>query len=82
MQEKRLTNEGKHHFLLLYKQARDKKGIEESMHVYINRARLTAWEWAYFQEKYHKATPTPFFEEPLNFIPHDRIYGTSISYTF
>jgi len=51
VQEKRLKNEGKTHLLLLYKQAHDKKGIEESMHVYINRARLTAWEVGIFSRE-------------------------------
>ena len=41
MQEKGITNEDKNH---LYKQTHDKKGIEKSMHVYINRARLATWE--------------------------------------
>ena len=51
MQEKRLKNKGKNHLLLLYKQAHDKKGIEETMHVYINRARLATWEVGVFSRE-------------------------------
>ena len=40
MQEEGLTNEGRHHLLLLYKEIDDKK---HSRH-YMNRARLTACE--------------------------------------
>ena len=32
---------GGHHLLLLHKQTHDKRNIEESLHAYINRARLT-----------------------------------------
>ena len=43
MQEEGLPNEGTQ-FLLLHKQAHDQSGFAESLHVYINRARLTACE--------------------------------------
>ena len=39
---KRLTNEGKYHFLVLY-MTRD-PGIEESVHAYFRKARLVACE--------------------------------------
>ena len=42
----------------------DKRGIAESLHVYINRANVTTL----------KNTPTPLFEEPLKFITHGRIF--------
>ena len=44
MQEEGLTNEGRHHLLLLSKQAHDKRGIAESLHAQITRPRLTACE--------------------------------------
>ena len=44
LQEEGLTNEVRHHLLLLHKQAYDKKGIAESLHVYITRVRLTKCE--------------------------------------
>ena len=69
MQEEGLASDGRHHMLLLHKQEHDKRGIAESLHVYINKARLTRvrWvyyvyinkarlthvRWAYFREKYH-----------------------------
>ena len=40
-QEEGLTNEGRHHLLLLYKQVHDKKGIAELIQAYITRVRLT-----------------------------------------
>ena len=44
MQGEGPTNEGRHYFLLLHNQAHDKRGIAESLHAYITRARLTACE--------------------------------------
>ena len=41
VQEEGLTIEGRHNLLLLYKQVHEKRGIAESQHAYINRARLT-----------------------------------------
>ena len=35
-----LANEGRHHLLLVHTQVHDKRGITESLHVYIYRARL------------------------------------------
>ena len=55
LQEEGLTNDGRHHLLLLYKQVHDKRGISESLHefseslqAYITRARLTACEVGIF----------------------------------
>ena len=48
MQEEGLTNEGRHHLLLLHKQAHDKRGIEESLHAQIARARQTVCEVGVF----------------------------------
>ena len=42
MQGEGLTNEGRHHLLLLCKQAHDKRGIAESLHC--------QWAWACFRE--------------------------------
>ena len=39
MQEEGLT---RHHLLLLHKQVQNKSDIEESLHAYINRARISA----------------------------------------
>ena len=39
---KRTTNENRQHLLLLHKQAQHKRGIPESLHANIYRARLTA----------------------------------------
>ena len=69
--------------LLLHKQAHHKRGTAESLHVYTNRARLTASEVGYFERNITilENTPTPLFEEPLKFIVHVRIsrdYGTII----
>ena len=36
-----LTNEGRHNLALLHKQAHDKRGVAESMHVYITRDRFS-----------------------------------------
>ena len=41
MQEEGLINEGRHHLLLLHNQVHDKRGIAESLHMYITMARLT-----------------------------------------
>ena len=41
VQEEGLTDEGRHHLLSLHKQAHDKRGIAESLHAQITRARLT-----------------------------------------
>ena len=51
VQEEGLTNEGRHHLLLLHKQVHDKRSIAESLHVYINRVRLTVCEvgWHIFE---------------------------------
>ena len=43
-----LTNEGRHHSLLLHKQAHDRRGIAELLHEYITRSRLTACEVGIF----------------------------------
>ena len=53
MQEEGLTNEDRHHLLLLRKQAsaHDKRGIEESLHVQITRARLTVCEVGIFSRE-------------------------------
>ena len=51
MQEEGLTNEGRHHWLLLHKQVHDKRGIAESLHAYINMAGLTAPEVGIFSEE-------------------------------
>ena len=71
MQEEGLTNEGRHHLLLLRKQAHDKGGIAESQHTYITIARLTACEVGVF---YHNSRRyAHLFEEPLKFIAHGHI---------
>ena len=47
VQEEGLTNEGRHHLLLLHKQVHDKsrkKNVAKSLHKYLNRVRLTACE--------------------------------------
>ena len=56
VQEEGLENEGKHHLLLLHKQAHDKRGIAESLHVVI-----------YNSQKY---SPPPLIVEPLKLIAH------------
>ena len=43
--EEGLANEGRHHLLLLHKQALDKRGIAEPLHEYINRDRLYSCVW-------------------------------------
>ena len=48
VQEEGLTNEGGHN---LHKQARDKRGIAESLHPYINSTRLIACEVGIFFQK-------------------------------
>lgn len=45
--EERLTNKGRYHLLLLHKQAHDKRGIVESQHAYINRAKTNCM-WGIF----------------------------------
>ena len=61
VQEEGLTNEGKHHMLLLHKQVQnkrviDKRGIEELVHEYITGAGLTGCEIGAFSwEKYHNS---------------------------
>ena len=82
MQEERLTNEGRHHLLLLRKRAHDKRGIEESLHVQIIRARLTAFEVGVFSREISqlsKIHPPPSFRSHLSSSPMDvfsRDYGT------
>ena len=44
MQEEGLPNEGRHHLLLFYKQAHDKRGIAEPLHAYLDMARQTIFE--------------------------------------
>ena len=68
VQEKGLTNEGRHHLLLLHNQAHNKRGIAESLHVYITRAGLTACEVGIYSITTLKNMPTPFFVELLKFI--------------
>ena len=46
-----LTNEGRHNLLLLHEQVHDKRGIAESLHTYITRARLTACEVSVFSRE-------------------------------
>ena len=48
MQEEGLINEGRHHLLLLHNQVHDKRGIVESLQVYITMARLTLCEVGVF----------------------------------
>ena len=48
MQEKGLTNEGRHHLLYLHKQMHDKRGIIKSLIQYINQAQLPACEVGVF----------------------------------
>ena len=65
MQEEGLTNEGRHHLLLLHKQAHDKSSIAELLH---NRARLTACEMGVIFERNMttlKNIPTPSLRSPL-----------------
>ena len=69
MEEEGLTNEGRHqHLLLLHKQAHDKRGIAESLQVYITSARLTVCGVGVISQlsKYTHL----LFEEPLKFITH------------
>ena len=51
MQEEGLTNEGRDYLLLLHKQVHDKRGIAESLHAQITRARLTACEVGVFSRE-------------------------------
>ena len=58
--------------LLLHKQVHDKRGIAESLHAQITRARLTACEVGLFQEKYHhywKYTHPPLYRSHLSSLP-------------
>ena len=84
--EEGLTNEGRHHLLLLRKQAHDKRGIEESLHAQITRARLTACEVGVFSREIHvsqlsKIRPPPSFRSHLSSSPMgvlSRDYGTLV----
>ena len=70
-------HEGRHApLLLLHKQVHDKRGIAESLHAQITRARLTACEVGVFSREISQLEnmPTPLFEEPLKFIAHWRIF--------
>ena len=73
MQEEGLTNEGRHHWLLLHKQVHDKRGIAESLHAQITRARLTVCEVGIFREKYNSsrkcAHAPPSFRSHLSSLP-------------
>ena len=42
---------------------------------YINRARLTVGTFSRAMSQLSKNSPTTFFEEPLKFIPHGRIFN-------
>ena len=59
MQEEGLTNESRHHLLLLHKQVQNKSDIEESLHAYINKARISAYEVGIFLRKNHNIIPLP-----------------------
>ena len=69
VQEEGLTNKGRHHLLLLHKQAHDKRGIAELQHVYINRAKLIAsWDGRIFEIQSLAVgiiTPAPCFYLPI-----------------
>ena len=54
VQEEGLTNEGRHHLLLLCNHAHDKRGTAESRHAQITRAKLTACEVGVFS-RYHNS---------------------------
>ena len=78
VQEEGVINEGRHHLLLLRKQAHAKLSDIESQHVYIKRARITACELGVFSSNISTTLgnmPTPLFEEPLKFIAHWCIFG-------
>ena len=83
MQEEGLTNEGRHHLLLLRKQVHDKRGIAESLHAQITRARLTACEVGVFSREISqlsKIRPHPSFRSHLSSSPmgvFSRDYGSS-----
>ena len=51
MQEEGLLNEGRHNLLLLRNQAHDKRGIAESPHAQLTRARPTACEVGVFSRE-------------------------------
>ena len=74
LQEEGLTNEGKHHLLLLHNQAHDKRGIAELLHAHITRARVTACELGVFSREIHNSRKYahPLFYEPL--IHHPWVY--------
>ena len=61
------------HHCCLRKQAHDKRGIAESLHAQIARARLTL---RIFERNITtlENTPTSLFLEPLKFIAHGRIF--------
>ena len=72
VQEEGLTNEGRHHLLLLRKQAHDKRGIAESLHAQIIRARLTVYEVGVFSREISqlsKIRPPPSFRSHLSLSP-------------
>ena len=81
-QEEGLTNEGRHNLLLLHKQAHDKRGIAESLHAQITRARLTVCEVGVFSREISqlsKIHPPPSFSSHLSSLPMGvflRDYGT------
>ena len=58
MQAEGLKTEGRHHLLLLYKQAHDQRGIAESLHVVLDRASLTAYEVDIFSIEISQNMPT------------------------
>ena len=68
VQEEGLTNEGRHHLLLLHKQVHDKRGIAELLHAQITRARLTVCEVGIFREKYNNSQK--YAHAPLSFRSH------------
>ena len=83
-----LANKGKHHLLILHKQAHDKRSIAELMHAYIIRTRVDQLYlmWVCFWEKYNNSwnMPTPIFEEQLKLIAKGVCsgdYGTLKMYT-
>ena len=78
VQEERVANEGRHN---LHKQAHDKKSNAEPLHVYINRARLTACKVGILSREILqllKICPTPLFEVILTFIAHGHIFERSM----
>ena len=72
VQEEGLTNEARHHFLLLCKQAHDKRNIAELLHPYLNRARLTTCEVGLFLKEISqpsKIRPPPSLRSSLPPMP-------------